>query len=223
MIYAVIVGLAGALLMFAGDMLLYYTPEDFSYGSKCSSEEKIQAIVDVMKQLPAKRVMAGGMIGPVSAFLYCVGFYHMVLITDESMKTLAMTAFLLSCLGIIVGGAYHSHCAYLGLLGEDRFNDALMIVGKYFQKLPLILYVGEGIGLLLLAVMIVSGHTLLPRWMFLLSPGILFLLKPAVRRLPKGIRVIVSGGWTNLIFVIYYLVVLISIGTSQGSMQLLLS
>jgi hypothetical protein len=41
MIYVVIVGLAGALLMFAGDMLLYYTPEDFAYDSKSSSAEKI--------------------------------------------------------------------------------------------------------------------------------------------------------------------------------------
>ena len=77
------IGLAGALLMFAGDMLLYYTPEDFSYSPKSSAEEKINAIIDVMKRLPAKRVMAGGMIGPVAAFLYCVGFYHIVLMTND--------------------------------------------------------------------------------------------------------------------------------------------
>lgn len=211
MLSVVIAGLAGALLMFAGDMLLYYTPEDFAYGPKASSAEKIQAIVDVMKRLPAKRVMAGGMIGPVAAFLYCVGFSHMVWMTDERMKTLAVAAFLFSCLGIITGGAYHSHCAYLGLLGEDRFADALKAVQSYFQKLPLILYAGEGIGFLLLVVLIVSGHTILPRWTFLLSPGILFLLRPVVGRLPKGIRIIVAGGWTNLISTIYYLAVLIAI------------
>lgn len=211
MIYYVIAGLAGAALMFAGDMLLYYTPKDFAYGLKSSSAEKIQAITDVMKELPKKRVMAGGMLGPISAFLYCVGFYHMVLMTDESMKTLAVAAFLISCFGIITGGAYHSHCAYLGLLGEDRFAEALQAVEKYFQKMPLIFYAGEGIGFLLLIVLIVSGHTILPGWMFLLSPGILFLLKPAVGRLPKGIRIIVLGGWTNLISVIYYLAVLILI------------
>lgn len=211
MLSVVIAGLAGALLMFAGDMLLYYTPEDFAYGPKASSAEKIQAIVDVMKRLPAKRVMAGGMIGPVAAFLYCVGFSHMVWMTDERMKTLAVTAFLFSCFGIITGGAYHSHCAYLGLLGEDRFTDALKTAQNYFQKLPLILYAGEGIGFLLLAVLIVSGHTILPRWMVLLSPGILFLLRPVVGRLPKGIRILVAGGWTNLISVIYYLAMLIVI------------
>ena len=155
--------------------------------------------------------MAGGMIGPIAAFLYCVGFYHIVLMTNEQSHKLAMAAFLLSCFGIITGGAYHSHCVYLGLLGDDRKRDALNIVMKYFQKMPLILYAGEGIGFLLLAFMIVTGKTVLPRWMFLLSPGVLFLLKPVVGRLPKGVRIIISGGWTNLISVIYYAAALIAV------------
>ena len=205
------IGLAGALLMFAGDMLLYYTPEDFACGPKSSAEERINAIIDVMKELPAGRVMAGGMIGPIAAFLYCIGFYHIVLMTNEQTYTLAMAAFLLSCFGIIIGGAYHSHCAYLGLLGDDGGRNALNAAMKYFQKLPLILYAGEGIGFLLLIFLIVTGKTVLPRWIFLLSPGMLFLLKPAVSRLPKGARVIISGGWMNLISVIYYSAVLIAI------------
>ena len=205
------IGLAGALLMFAGDMLLYYTPEDFACGPKSSAEERINAIIDVMKELSAGRVMAGGMIGPIAAFLYCIGFYHIVLMTNEQTYTLAMAAFLLSCFGIIIGGAYHSHCAYLGLLGDDGGRNALNAAMKYFQKMPLILYAGEGIGFLLLIFLIVTGKTVLPRWIFLLSPGMLFLLKPAVSRLPKGARVIISGGWMNLISVIYYSVVLIAI------------
>ncbi len=203
------VGLAGALLMFAGDMLLYYTPKDFGYGPKSPAKERINAVIDVMKGLPAGRVMAGGMLGPVAAFLYCVGFYHIVLMTGEQARALAVTAFLLSCLGIIAGGAYHSHCAYLGLLGDGENRQALDTVMRYFQKLPLILYAGEGIGFLLLAFLIVTGKTVLPRWMLLLSPGILFLLRPVVGRLPKGVRIIISGGWTNLISVIYYAAVLI--------------
>lgn len=203
------VGLTGALLMFAGDMLLYYTPKDFGYGPKSPAKERINAVIDVMKGLPAGRVMAGGMLGPVAAFLYCVGFYHIVLMTGEQARALAVTAFLLSCLGIIAGGAYHSHCAYLGLLGDGENRQALDTVMRYFQKLPLILYAGEGIGFLLLAFLIVTGKTVLPRWMLLLSPGILFLLRPVVGRLPKGVRIIISGGWTNLISVIYYAAVLI--------------
>jgi len=37
------IGLAGALLMFAGDMLLYYTPEDFACDPKSSAKEKMRA------------------------------------------------------------------------------------------------------------------------------------------------------------------------------------
>lgn len=195
--------------MFAGDMLLYYTREDINYGPKSTTEEKLKAVTDVMKNLPAGRIMAGGLIGPVAAFLYCVGFYHIVLMTNEQMYTLAMAAFLFSCFGIIAGGTYHSHCVYLGILGREK--NALDTAIRYFQRLSLILYAGEGIGFLLLVILIVTGNTVLPGWMFLLSPGILFLLKPVAARLPKGIHMIVSGGWTNLISVFYYAAVLIAV------------
>ncbi len=67
----------------------------------------------------------------------------------------------------------------------------------------LVVYIAEGIGFLLLAGIIVTGNSILPRWAVLASPLFLMLLKPLVVRLPKGVRVIVSGGWSNLISVIY--------------------
>lgn len=116
-----IVGLAGAILMFCGDMTLYFDKNDFE------QDGTIEPIIHIMKKLPKKRVMIGGMIGPVAAFLYCIGFYHMVLMTEDSFHTLSFAAFLLCCLGIISGGAYHSHCAYLGLLGEEeQRKDSLL-------------------------------------------------------------------------------------------------
>jgi len=209
MIY-IIVGLIGALVMFAGDMLLYYTPEDFDF-EPGENQDVMKVVIDVMKKLPAKRVSAGGLLGTVAAFMYCVGFYHIVDITGDAWKAVAYVAFFALCLGIISGGAYHSHCAYLGLLGDDTHSDAREIAIKYFSKLALIMYVSEGIGFLLLIVLIITGNTILPQWTFLLSPGVLFLLKKPLRRLPKGIRVIVSGGWTNLISVIYYVMVMVCV------------
>ena len=199
-----IIGLMGALLMFCGDMLLYYDKNDFEHNGT------LQPIINIMKQLPKMRVMIGGWIGPVAAFLYCIGFYHIVLITQDAYHTVAFAAFIMACMGIIAGGAYHSHCAYLGLLGQDEQKDDLKIVMAYFQKLPLILYVGEGIGLLILLILIAAGKTILPMWMVVLSPGVLFLLRPLARKLPKGIHMIVSGGFSNLIFVVYYLVMIVS-------------
>ena len=211
MIYILMIGLLGAVLMFCGDMLLYYSPKDFTYKASDSQKEKMKAIIDVMKKEPAWRVILGGMIGPIAAFLYCVGFYHIVLITNDTYKVVAIGAFLFSCFGIIVGGAYHSHWPYLGLLGDEKYSEALEMIMQYFQKLTVILYVAEAIGFVLLLGLIITGNTVLPVWLFIFSPGILFLLVPVVNRLPKGLRVIVAGGWTNLISVIYYIAVIISI------------
>jgi len=203
LVLTLIAGLLGAFLMFCGDMLLYYDKNDYEQNGT------LDPIISIMKTLPKKRVMLGGLIGPVAAFLYCIGFYHIVLITKESCYSLAVAAFLLSCLGIIAGGAYHSHCAYLGLLGDDEQKKDLDIVLGYFQKLPLILYLGEGIGLLVLLFLLVTQNTRFPVWTAVLSPGILFLLKPLVRKLPKGLHMILSGGFSNIIFIVYYLMAMI--------------
>ena len=204
LVITLIVGLAGALLMFCGDMTLYYDKNDFE------QDGTLDPVIQIMRRLPRKRVMLGGWIGPVAAFLYCVGFYHIVLVTDDSSRVLSMAAFLLCCLGIIAGGAYHSHCAYLGLLGAEEQRKDLEIALSYFQKLPLILYFGEGLGLIVLIFLIVTGETILPGWMAALSPGVLFLLRRPARKLPKGIHMIVSGGFNNLIFIVYYLAALIA-------------
>ena len=200
------IGLIGAVLMFCGDMTLYFDKNDYKQTGT------LEPIIEIMKALPKRRVMLGGLIGPVAAFLYYIGFYHIVLITDESAYILSYAAFLLNCFGIIAGGAYHSHCAYLGLLGNDDQRKNLDIVMRYFSKLSVLLYIGEGLGLLLLIILIVTGKTILPIWMALLSPGVLFLLKPLARKLPKGFHMVISGGFTNIIFVVYYLAMLIICG-----------
>ncbi len=66
MIYLV-VGFIGAFLMFCGDMLLYYDPDDFNYKAGDSTETKMNAIKEVMGKVSPKRLFAGGFIGPVAA------------------------------------------------------------------------------------------------------------------------------------------------------------
>ena len=127
--FVVLTGLIAGLLMFSGDMLLYYDKKDYV------SDGKFDSVIDIMKNLSDKRLYAGGLIGPIAAFLYCIGYYHIVLIADDKIFVPAMTSFLLSCLGIIIGGAYHSHCAYLGLIGKLNDKNAMDTVIKYFTAL----------------------------------------------------------------------------------------
>ncbi|MBO4919813.1 MAG: hypothetical protein J5365_06610, partial [Erysipelotrichaceae bacterium] len=186
-----------------GDMLLYYDRNDFEQTGT------LEPVIEIMKKLPKKRLMLGGLIGPLAAFLYCIGFYHIVLITEEQYRILSYAAFLLCCMGIIAGGAYHSHWPYLGMFGHEEQKEELKEIMDYFQKLSVILYLGEGTGLLILLFLIVSGKTVLPVLMALLTPGALFLLRPVVRKLPKGLHMVLYGGFTNIIFILYYLVMLI--------------
>ncbi|MCH5349051.1 MAG: hypothetical protein J1E40_06995 [Oscillospiraceae bacterium] len=203
--FVVLTGLIAGLLMFSGDMLLYYDKKDYV------SDGKFDSVIDIMKNLSDKRLYAGGIIGPIAAFLYCIGYYHIVLIADDKIFVPAMTSFLLSCLGIIIGGAYHSHCAYLGLIGKLDDKKAMDTVIKYFTALNKLSVLFQAAGLLIILACVALGWTELPNWLAIFTPGVLYLLLPLMKKLPKGIHIIICGGWANLIFVIYYLAVLIYI------------
>lgn len=203
LVVIVSIGLLAAIMMFSGDMLLYYDKRDYV------SDGTLRSVIEIMKDVSTKRLYAGGMIGPIAAFLYCIGYYHMVLICKDEYFILAMIGFLTSCMGIIIGGAYHSHCAYLGLIGKMDDEKAMNVIIRYFSSINKCSFLFLIVGLLILFSCIVFGWTCLPRFFAFFTPGILYLLLPLVRKLPKGIHIIVCGGWSNLIFVIYYLTVLI--------------
>ena len=203
-----LVGFIAGVLMFSGDMLLYYDKRDYV------SDGTLNPVIGIMKDVSDKRLYAGGVIGPIAAFLYCIGYYHMVLIANHAFSVLATVGFLSACMGIIIGGAYHSHCAYLGLIGKADDEKAMAIVIRYFSFINMLCLVFQAIGLLILFACIVLGWTVLPRWLALLTPGILYLLLPLMKKLPKGIHIIVCGGWANLIFVIYYLAALACVALS---------
>lgn len=201
---AMIIGFVGALLMFCGDMTLYYSKDDYKH------DGTLNPIIDIMKKVSTKRLYIGGMIGPLTAFLYCVGYYHLVLFSRENYVTFGWVLFFINCLGIICGGAYHSHCANLGLIGRHDI-ESLKEVENYLNFQKTVAFGIQAVGFVGMAFMIVMDWTVLPRWMVLLTPLVMFLLMPLVRKLPKGLHMLICGGWTNLISVIYYIAALICV------------
>lgn len=197
------IGLLGALLMYSGDMLLYFSKEEYRPdGTK-------QPLVTIMKKLPEQRLKAGGVVGPIAAFLYCIGFSHLLFLFDEKHQVIAWAAFLCLCLGIILGGTYHSHWSYIGLMAKQEDEKALEIVFDFSSILSKLLYLFEAIGFVLMVVGIIFNWTLYPRYFCVLTPGVLMLLLPLLRKLPQPFYMAIVGGWSNLISVIYYLVALI--------------
>lgn len=196
-------GLCGATLMFCGDMLLYFSTEEYQ------PDGTQRPLINIMKKVPAWRLKVGGFVGPLAAFLYCVGFYHLIEVFDERYKAIAWGTFLCLCVGIIAGGAYHSHWPYIGLMAQAEQMKAVDIVLEFSKKLSTVLYLFQGIGYVLMLVGCVCGWTVYPRWFAVFTPGVLFLLLPFLRKLPQPFYLCVVGGWSNLISVIYYIATLV--------------
>ena len=129
---------------------------------------------------------------------------------NEQYQAWGWICFFVNCLGIICGGAYHSHCAYFGLIGRHAHEESMNEIVKYLGVQKYFVFGLQGIGFLALAVFIVLGWTIMPRWMFCFSPGILFFLAPLTRKLPKELNIAIGGGWTNWISIIYYALALIT-------------
>ncbi|MCR4587576.1 MAG: hypothetical protein K5682_04135 [Lachnospiraceae bacterium] len=195
-------GLIGALLMFCGDMTLYYNKNDYE------NDGTLYPIIDIMKKVNTKRLYLGGILGPVSAFVYCVGYFHLVLFM-EKYEILGWALFLINCLGIICGGAYHSHCANLGLIGRHEEQGVLDEVLHFLDAQKKVSFGIQAIGFIGMFLVILLGWTTFPFWMAFFTPLVMVLLLPLVRKLPKGLHMVICGGWTNLISVIYYVAALI--------------
>ncbi|WP_373801629.1 DUF6796 family protein, partial [Bacteroides heparinolyticus] len=103
-------GVAGSLLMYIGDMLLYFTTQPIPDLEK--------DLLPSMGTVPLERLIAGGIIGPLAAVLYIIGFYHLFLrVKKERRKTACWMLASLS-VSIIVGGAYHAFFPAFGIVSS---------------------------------------------------------------------------------------------------------
>ena len=201
---SILIGLLGSFLMFLGDMTLYYDPDDYD------SKDTINSIVGIMKNVSIKRLYIGGLLGPICAFIYCIGFYHIVLATQEKYLTIGWFVFLINVLGMILGGTYHIQCAYLGLLSRHENKGAFDEFLKFLKFQAKIVFGIMAIANITLVLVILFGFTVFPRWQALFTPIFLLILTPLAERLPKGLHIIIRGGWFNLLYFIYYFSLLIS-------------
>lgn len=201
---SILIGILGSFLMFLGDMTLYYDPNDYD------GKDTINNIIGIMKNVSIKRLYIGGLLGLICAFIYCIGFFHIVLGIQEKYLTIGWFVFLINVFGMILGGAYHIQCAYLGLLSRYENKGAFDEFLKFLKFQAKIVFVTMGLGNIGIAILMLLGFTVFPRWQVLFTPIFLIILTPLAERLPKGLHMIIRGGWFNLIYFIYYLSLLIN-------------
>ena len=179
-------------------MLLYFTTDAYK------PDGTLNPIIGIMKKLPTWRVKLGGLLGPVAAFFYCIGYYHITLSAVDEYRTLAFITTLISCMGIIVGGAYHSQFTYLGLIGKIGNETAMNELKGNIKLLNTVSFLFMGLGALGLALLIVFGKTYYPPWAVVFSPAVLFLLVIPLGELPQPYLSVLFGGWYNLMYAIYF-------------------
>lgn len=192
------IGLLAAIVMFCGDMLLYYTKEEYI------SDNTLNPIIAIMKEIPVWRLRFGGLIGPFASFLYCFGFYSITISALPGYKILSVLTCLLLSLGMVVSGTYHSQCTYLGVIKKEDANAKMGALIKNMELISRVSFIITGLGLMLLAAIIVLGGSLYPRWFVVLTPGVLFFMKYIWKALPQPFKIILFGGWYNLMFAVFF-------------------
>lgn len=191
-------GLLGSILMFAGDMLLYFTPGTYDM------DGTLRPYMRIMRDVPAGRVRLGGVLGPVATFFYVLGFAGLALVARGDHSWLVWLAAALLALALICGGAYHAQYVYLSVIAKagreelyDEVADNIMFVMR-FATVPMYL------GFVVLGVAIVLGQTVFPAWFVVLTPLVTSFLGLAWMRVPQPARCILFGGWSNLVFTIMF-------------------
>lgn len=200
---SIVAGLIGATGMFLGDMLLYFTKGAYKM------DGTLKPYADIMKDMSDKRLIIGGTLGPVCSFLYACGFLHLAFITTEPMQFLGIILCFVLSFALIIGGAYHGQWTMLGFASKygnetmvDKAIQSLMLLANIYT-LPYFL------GCLGIAAIIVLGWTDLPRWFIIFSPAVTLFLNFIWMKVPQPFRVVLFGGWYNLVFVLYYCALLV--------------
>ncbi len=201
-------GLVGALLFFCGDMLFYG-----HWGAGASFREGMQT---VLRQGSLTRLFTGGLVGPVAACLCIIGFWHVRQNIVPRSPLLGRVVFYALAGMMVVGSAVHALWVPRGL--AIKYSDAvggyapdlLAALRRYWEIAYDLAAVPAYFGAILLAILVVLGKSLYPRWTVLANFGVLSLLAPLAERTSAPLGAILVGGFTNLSIAIFFLVSVIS-------------
>lgn len=197
-------GLIGSVLMFAGDMLLYFTPGAYDM------DGTLKPYMRIMRDIPTARVRAGGALGPVAAFLYVTGFLALPLIARGEFAWLLIAAAVLLSFALICGGAYHAQYVYLSIIAKAGHEDLYEEVSANILTVMRLATIPLYAGFIFLGAGIALGQTVLPAWFVVLTPVATSFLGLVWMHAPQPARCALFGGWSNLVFTIMFASMLVA-------------
>lgn len=193
--------------MYIGDMLLYGSRKKFPP----YLEGDFAKIQFLLQQSSARQIFIGGIIGPLAATLYIFGFLHIPALALPQFHTIAWLLFGLFALSYVFGGAYHMAWIFLGDVAQLNDEKQWTSILNRFSQIKLIVFGILFFSTFLLSLFVLGGGLGISLWYTCVTPMVLLLLLPALRKIPQPIGIWFWGGWANLVFAIYYAVLLFTI------------
>jgi hypothetical protein len=193
-----IFGILGGLILFAGDMLLYYVPPSTH-------------LLENMGIISDSRIVLSGLSALIAAWFYTLGAGQMYLAFSPAKKTIRNTASIIFA-GILIGyGVVHG--AYIAIATSAKIATQNQMDLQTTAKLAIdvnlairmLIYPLFAILSVIFIWQVWQKKTLYPRWMILFYPLLAFILKDLIINLFSGnFRIIIEGGFLNLILVIFF-------------------
>lgn len=196
-------GILGSVLMYTGDMLLYYEAvSGLDYDSTAR-----------MSTMPIQRLIAGGILGPIASIFSIIGSYLFYTIFKSVNKSLAIFLFVSFAVLFVFAGSYHAlfpNLGFIGRLPESLQTQQLIYVSTYLNKINTMIYIFGTIGTFILFYLVIFKKSLFPKWMLLFTPTLLILLASLIKNyIPYPFGAIVYGGWINFCFALFFTICLI--------------
>lgn len=195
-VYALL-GLLGAVIMYAGDMLFYYTPTPVT-----SLEEDIFRI---MSGVSDWRLHLGALCGPLATVFYIAGFYHIKRALAKTAPLSGTVIFVMLAVAIVFGAVFHAMFAPFGFV--SRTDDHAVLLEQLMVTAFSMFYFYAffmAAGLLYLMVLVLRGRTPFPKWILFFHPLVVWLWTSFFVYLPSPLLILLEGGRFNIMFALFF-------------------
>ena len=200
-------GLCGAALLLTADWFLL--------GTSLSGPELMENWLSVLARMPGWRLTVGGLLGPVGAWCYVVGFWQVYLALRPGGRRLAFGCFTgLSMTFIWVAGAFHTSFPFIAharLSQEAATGEGAAVVRSlceqsfaYFGLLLVLGLIPSVAALGILAYAVLRRAARYPRWFVVCNPAVLYALAYPFRWMPAPLGGLLAIGTGNLVFLAFF-------------------